>query len=426
MGSSETIFHEAARSLFHDRVQSPREFKLHFFSPAGNRTATLRSSEMFEWIAKQQNVLRDGILAVGNAIKWLWLTKFRSFHLFVEETIYDLQSFLPSASGTRTPVSFAILVLITIGTLIVLDKLLARFSSTGRKLKLPTLQMRKGWDYPTLLQQGARKYPNSPYIITYSGYEYVVFPSSAFDEIKKLNASRASMVDWFTQVFWQGWQFLGTDNSARYHMVSIDLTRALPSRVWMRQDNARQAFEAVLGPAGAKHDWTTVPLWGTVQQIVSLMNATGLLGPELGLDPRWLRATQRLHNAIMFGIVGSHLTPRLLRPLVAPMVFLPAKLVDWHMSSLLRPMLRKELESYQAKGLPQEDPKKMADIPASALHQEPSNEKFPLTAWLLDRVSLTRRGSRPSRARSYRDCVRGSDYVSRHVVFLAGGIGHTP
>ncbi|KAL1867459.1 hypothetical protein Daus18300_006303 [Diaporthe australafricana] len=217
--------------------------------------------------------------------------------------------------------------------------------------------------------------------------EYVVFPSSAFDEIKKLNASRASMIDWFTQIFWQGWHFLGTDNSARYHMVSIDLTRALPSRVWMRQDNARQAFETVLDPAGVKHNlnWTTLSLWGTVQKIISLMNATALLGPELGLDPRWLKATQRLHNAIMVGIVGSHLTPRLLRPLVAPIVFLPARLVDWHMSSLLRPMLQKEMKHHQEKGRSQDELKNTAADPDSALHPEPSKAKFPLTSWLLDR-----------------------------------------
>lgn len=73
------------------------------------------------------------------------------------------------------------------------------------------------------------------------------------------------------------------------------------------------------------------------------MNAMALFGPEVGGDPRWLKATERLHMAIMFGIIGSHLTPRILRPLVAPIAFLPAKLVDWHMASLLRPMVQREV-----------------------------------------------------------------------------------
>lgn len=130
---------------------------------------------------------------------------------------------------------------------VLFNRLIVKFSSTERKLGLPALAMEKGWDYAKVLEEGSKKYPNSPYIITCSGYEYVVFPSSSFEEIKRLNASRASMVDWFTTVFWQGWHFLGTDNSSPYHTFGIDLVRALPSRVWMRQENARAAFYTVLG-----------------------------------------------------------------------------------------------------------------------------------------------------------------------------------
>lgn len=114
--------------------------------------------------------------------------------------------------------------------------------------------MQKGWDYPALLTEGARRHPNSPYMITYSGHEYVVFPSSSFDQVKRLNVSQASTIDWFNHTLWQGWAFMGTDNRARDHTVAIDLYHALPSRVWMRQDSARAAFEAVLGPQGASKD----------------------------------------------------------------------------------------------------------------------------------------------------------------------------
>ncbi|KUI74429.1 Fumitremorgin C monooxygenase [Cytospora mali] len=204
------------------------------------------------------------------------------------------------------------------------------------------------------------------------------------------------MVDWFTQLFWQGWPFLGTDNSARYHTVGIDLSRALPSRVWVRQDNARVAFETVLGPLEANKEWTTVSLWGAVQKIVALMNAAGLLGPELGVDPRWLKATQLLHTAIMVGIVGSHLTHRVLRPVLAPIFFLPAKLIDWHMATLLRPMVQRELDDYHhAKDNNSEKKPPNGTVFASEFsHRDDSttngfqqsiNEKFLLTAWLLDR-----------------------------------------
>lgn len=358
---------------------------------------------MLQWISEQYATWTEQLSAAVSAIGPLRLTKGQLFRLFMRKTMHDLRLHLNDLAGpTWAPVVLATLLALTFGSFLLLALRVAdsfSLGSRGRKLQLPILRMHKGWDYPTLLKEGAKRYPNSPYIITYSGYEYVVFPSSSFDEVKRLNASRASMVDWFTQVFWQGWTFLGTDNSARYHTVGIDLARALPSRVWMRQDNAQAAFEAVLGPHGTIKDWTTVSLWGTVQKIVSLMNATGLLGPELVVDSRWLKATQRLHTALMIGIVGSHLTPRFLRPMVAPIVFLPAKLVDLHMKWLLRPMVQRELDAYQAKethpghgssehtksSTALSDRVGSSGASGNGSAQRSIKEKFPLTEWLLDR-----------------------------------------
>ncbi|KAJ4414714.1 hypothetical protein N0V82_007766 [Gnomoniopsis sp. IMI 355080] len=352
---------------------------------------------MSQWILQQYSALKGEASAELNAIGSLAAIKCRHFGLYGRNRIHDAQYlsfYIMSSFQDRPLVAWATFLALAVSTTFILDRLFARFFSTQRKLGLPALRMRKGWDYATLLQEGSKRYPNSPYIITYSGYEYVVFPSTSFDEIKRLKASRASMVDWFTTVFWQGWHFLGIDNSARYHTVGIDLARALPSRVWMRQENARAAFDTVLGPLGTNEEWKDVSLWKTVQKIVVLMNAMALFGPELGSDPRWLRATERLHLAIMFGIVGSHLTPRVLRPLVAPLIFLPAKLVDWHMASLLRPMVQRDMANYPStahgKKRPTNGTISSADLSSprdgsSNSTHESVPKRFPLTTWLLDR-----------------------------------------
>ncbi|KAH8746013.1 hypothetical protein F5883DRAFT_438498, partial [Diaporthe sp. PMI_573] len=52
-------------------------------------------------------------------------------------------------------------------------------------------------DLPELLKKGAKKYPNLLYIITYGRYKYVIFPSSCFNKVKRLNTSQASTIDWF-------------------------------------------------------------------------------------------------------------------------------------------------------------------------------------------------------------------------------------
>lgn len=194
---------------------------------------------MFRWVSEQVDALKGEIsakLSDANA------PEVDYFDLRPQKWIHDAHSLfldVTNALQNRPMVIWLTLLTLAVSTILLLDRLFAKFSSTKRKLGLPALSMQKGWDYAKVLEEGSKKYPTSPYIITYSGYEYVVFPSSSFDEIKCLNSSRASMVAWFTTVFWQGWHFLGTDNSSRYHTVGIDLARALPSRVGMRQENAR-------------------------------------------------------------------------------------------------------------------------------------------------------------------------------------------
>lgn len=358
------------------------------------------ASIMLRWILGQFDALTGDIsAALDNALGLLRTSVGNRVAPWPREWTQDAH--FPFLDGTESLkngplVKWLTLLILAISTMFVLNHMFDKVSSAKRNLGLPALAMEKGWDYAKVLEEGSKKYPNSPYIISYAGYEYVVFPSSSFDEIKRLNASRASMIDWFTTVFWQGWRFLGTDNSARYHTVGIDLARALPSRIQMRQENARAAFDTVLGPPKIQKEWKEVSLWKTVQKLVTLMNALALFGPEIGGDPRWLKATERLHQAIMFGIIGSHLTPRLLRPLAAPILFLPAKLVDWHMASLLRPMVQREMATHRSPTQTEEHSSNRLKSPGNLLSDDSSNScqlhegtatKFPLTKWLLDRYS---------------------------------------
>lgn len=91
----------------------------------------------------------------------------------------------------------AMLLIFVVVAVLLLARSPAECSSRRRKLQLPKLHMQKGWDYPALLTEGARRHPNSPYMITYSGHQYVVFQSSSFDQVKRLNVSQASTIDWF-------------------------------------------------------------------------------------------------------------------------------------------------------------------------------------------------------------------------------------
>ncbi len=89
---------------------------------------------------------------------------------------------------------------------IVVDQVRARRSSLCR-LGLPVVTPPKGvhqFNYNTILSQGARRHPDSPYLITYPGFEYVVFPASSWDEIKRVPPTKALALLYFTHVFFGG------------------------------------------------------------------------------------------------------------------------------------------------------------------------------------------------------------------------------
>ncbi|KAH6627320.1 cytochrome P450 [Chaetomium tenue] len=271
-------------------------------------------------------------------------------------------------------IQFVVLAVAAFSALIVLDKVILRFTSI-RRHGLPVLERPKGvhrWDYAALLKEGARRYPDSPYILAYSGYEYVVYPSSSFDEVKRLPASQASMIEWFTHVFFQGWRFLGYESSSLYKTIGVDLARAVPSQVQERQQHARRAFELAVGPCS---EWKTLPLFQTSIDLIAITNATGLVGPKLGMDFRWLKAIQRFVIAIMGAIFASHAVPSIIRLVVSPIVFTPAWCFYYYMKWLLRPIIRNELRSHGSVV----DNGDKTFIPAKA------DGSFPMTKWLLSR-----------------------------------------
>lgn len=331
------------------------------------------------WLRLQQSwvILQEQYAAVRDAVAPVRLTKSELFFLSLRKLRHDLLGLFDMKRNRQEmpPASMYAVIAVILGLTIafVIDKIYQKRSSL-RRIGLPVLQRPKGahvYDYKAILDEGARKYPNSPYIITYSGFEYVVFPESSWDEIKRIPVTKASTLEWFTHVFFQGWRLLGSDTSAIHKAIGIDLTRAIPTRVHARQESARYACDAALGPCS---DWTPFRMYWTLQSIVATTNATGLVGPELGTNRRWLIAVQAFPMAIVLGISVSSWSPRLLRPIVALFAFSPAWFLYWCMMILLRPMVKQDLQEYQT--ATSEEAKKQ-------LLQATPNRKFPITGWLL-------------------------------------------
>lgn len=319
--------------------------------------------------------LREQYAAMQQAMAPLQLGKMDLLWLSLRKARYDIVLTLSEPSPRAT---YTLLAGVALLVMLLVDQIRARKSSLQR-LGIPLVKTPKGakkFDYKAILDEGAAKHPGQRFIVPYSGFELVVLPNFTWDEIKRIPVSKASTLEYFTHAFFQGWRFLGTDTSAVHKTIGVDLTRALPVRVGAQQDSAARACESALGMS---KEWKSSRMYWTMQDIVLTTNAEGLVGPELGTNRSWRRAVQSFVLAIVFAIATVSLPPRFLRPFVTLFVFLPAWGIYWYMRWLLLPMVKHDMKKYEA----------LSELPSSVVAKP--NEKFPFTAWLLNRYAPNER-----------------------------------
>ncbi|KAI0477879.1 cytochrome P450 [Xylariaceae sp. FL0804] len=327
---------------------------------------------MWRSVQEQLVMLREQYAAAADAMAPVRRSNTELLGFTLRKIQHDAILAMSDSSPLTRYISYALGVL----ALVVVADLVQSRRKSLQRLGLPVVRPPKGvhqFDYKAILDEGARRHPDSPYLINYSGFESVVFPHSMWNEIKRVPPSKASAMYYFTHVLLGGWRLLGTDTSAIHKSIGVDLTRAVPVRVQAHQESARRACESSLG---CSPEWKSFPMYWTLQAIVARANAAGLVGPELGNDPRWLRAVQAFPMAMVFGIYFSSLPPRIFRPLVTLVVFLPAWILYWYQRMLLRPMVHHDVLEYE---------KKSGEEERRELLQAAPSKKFPMTAWLLSR-----------------------------------------
>lgn len=298
---------------------------------------------MRHFFQQKFSMLQEQYVAMGDATGPVRHSKSELLVLFLSKVRHDL---LLTVCAPSSQLRYAVGILLLLVVAFVVDQVRARRSSLCR-LGLPVVSPPKGvhkFDYKAILSEGVRKHPDSPYLVTYSGFDYVVFPASSWDEIKRVPSTKASALLYFTHVFFGGWQLLGSDMSAVHKSIGVDLTRAIHVRVHAHQESARLACDSTLGQCP---EWKSFPMYFTLQAIIAATNATGLVVPELGNNKRWVLAVQAFPMVIVVAIYLSSLPPRLLRPLVTLFVFLPVWAVYWYMRFLLRSVVKQDIREYE-------------------------------------------------------------------------------
>lgn len=174
-------------------------------------------------------------------------------------------------------------------------------------------------------------------------HSLVIFPSSCFNEIKRLPGHTASAKAFFNTTNYGNWSHVGEESPELIKSVIADLTRSLPARVRTRQDECRDVFDEIIG---RRRDWKEFPLLWTTFDIITQINACSFVGKKLATNRSWVRSVMMLPIFIHVGVMLLDACPLILRPLIAPIYFLPSIKNRWDLKRMLTPVLKKDLQEY--------------------------------------------------------------------------------
>ncbi|KAH8723145.1 cytochrome P450 [Phaeosphaeriaceae sp. PMI808] len=224
-------------------------------------------------------------------------------------------------------------------------------------------------DFAAVIERGRQMYPDQPFIVNSSGRQFVVYPPSNFDEIKRLGEDEASAQDFFYDATHGYYTKVGTETPALWKTIGIDLARAAAPIVTTKQKDARIAFDRYIGYCP---DWKSITLFDVMMKVVSLTNGASFVGREVS-GGRWHELVSQLPMAVYFAVMFLSWTPRLIRPFLEPLFLLPHYKLQREMRHILEPIIRQDLDEWNKT----EDKKELLKVK--------EGERLPYHNWLISR-----------------------------------------
>ena len=114
-------------------------------------------------------------------------------------------------------------------------------------------------------------------------------------------------------------------------------------------------------------------LFPALMKIIATTNACSFVGRKLGTSEPWVNAVQNFPMSAMFAIFSMSVIPKTLRPLLAPLLFIPNMKVQRDMKKLLAPVITADMEQFRNAT----DKKELLRLREEG--------KVPFTAWLMSR-----------------------------------------
>ncbi|KAK2051502.1 cytochrome P450 oxidoreductase GliF [Colletotrichum caudatum] len=270
-----------------------------------------------------------------------------------------------------SPVAKTVVVATALLVLVSIISWLTRPPSLRRLNIPPAVKSKSGkMDFEEVLEETAKKYPDSPFYLNAFGTEYVVMPSKCFDEVKRLSEKTASAFAYFYQEFYGSWTGAAVQTPELGKTIAVELTRAIPSLVQWRQLDCAAAFDMAVG---ACPNWKEIKLYYTMQDLVASVNASAIVGRELGTNRKWVEAVERMPLGLAIPTIILGHFPAILRTIAKPFLFLPLKVIRWKIKRMLRPVLQSDIREYESSA----DKKVLLGLREQG--------KVQLTGWLLAR-----------------------------------------
>ncbi|PSN68834.1 ent-kaurene oxidase [Corynespora cassiicola Philippines] len=167
-----------------------------------------------------------------------------------------------------------------------------------------------------MYSEGYRKFKNSVYrIVSEDGQENVVVPPSLLPELRKLPDSVLSFPKAIDKLMEVKYTKVDSDQPLIIHSIKADLTPALARLNPVICEISEQAVAQEMPPCD---DWTPVPIYIKLANMVAKISGRIFVGPELCHDPEYLDAGINYTTDLIVAQRALKQIRPILKPFVGP------------------------------------------------------------------------------------------------------------
>ncbi|KAJ5409197.1 uncharacterized protein N7487_003556 [Penicillium crustosum] len=176
----------------------------------------------------------------------------------------------------------------TVAGILVLLLVVQWHRTATARLDLPVVGDISQKDFRPALEEGAQKYPNTPFVLATTMHPTVILPVSLMDEIKGLPESTISLRQRHYTIFLGKYTGFGEPCNELDVSIRSDLTHHLEQNLENFQEEVAYAYDKYVGQCP---DWTVIPVYDAVLGIVCLLSSRVFVGLPLSRDEDWIRVS---------------------------------------------------------------------------------------------------------------------------------------